>query len=87
MRGGRELFKLKGKKPKGVIEVKRFYLAGTIIEGTCPNCGEHIKHDLGDQYLSYPAMNTPFKESVYCEECDEEVEVTLQLNVSVDIKQ
>lgn len=77
--------KIISSKPTGEIDVKRFYLDGVVVSGNCPKCKEPVELDLGEQYLSYPPMNKPFKESMYCQECDHEFEVKLRVNISVDL--
>jgi len=67
------------------ISEKRFYLTGIKIEAICPNCGEKIVRDLGDDYLSYPTVNKPINIGMYCCECDGEFSFKgeLELNLKV----
>lgn len=71
---------------RGKIEDgKRFKLPGVYVQSRCPNCDKVCKHDLGGErrYLSYPKMNEPFDYPFYCEGCDAEWKVKLQLDVSL----
>jgi len=64
------------------IEVKRFYVPHTI-KAKCPNCGSDVEF-LGDDYLSYPTLNT--NENVYacCDECDFEMEMPVKIAMTVE---
>jgi len=50
---------------------KRFYVPGVTIKSICPECGEEVVYDLGDHYLSYPILNTPYKFS-FCHDAPTE---------------
>lgn len=39
------------------LDVKRFYLPGFTIRGTCPRCGEVVESDMGEEYLSFPSTD------------------------------
>ena len=56
-------------KPKGPIDVKRFYLPGVEIKEDCPSCGAHCDQDLDKQYMNY-YFNERIVEFGYCQECD-----------------
>ena len=68
------------------IEVKRFYV-GHEIKIPCPECGKSELSFLGDDYLSYPSLNVEEPAHGYCDECDNEFElgVKLELNIEYDI--
>lgn len=66
------------------IEKKRFYVPA-ILRSVCPSCEVPYKRDLNDQYLSYPPCNVPFREHLYCGECDHEWDVDLRLDVRVTL--
>lgn len=36
------------------LDVKRFFVPGSIIQSTCPECGEVVRIDMAKHYLSYP---------------------------------
>ncbi|RKZ09805.1 hypothetical protein DRQ25_05300 [Candidatus Fermentibacteria bacterium] len=57
---------------------KRTYVPCTLT-ATCPRCGGVASKDFGKAYLSYPCTNSPFECSVWCESCDEPVEVKVKL--------
>ena len=56
------------------IEVKRFYVDG-CIEQNCPNCKDILKHDLSQNYLSYPTIGEEIVFSFWCKKCDIEFEM------------
>ncbi len=64
---------------------KRFYIPGARIELTCGKCGKPAVLDLGDNYLSCPTFNKPFKEHVSCgdDECGYETPIRILLTVDV----
>lgn len=72
-------------KGTGEIEVKRFYIP-IKVEIPCAHCGAKLEKDFGQEYLSYPVLNTPEEVGIYCEECEEEsaFDVTLRLSLEVD---
>ncbi len=53
------------------LDVKRFYIPGTVLNSTCPQCGEKCAKDLGDQYLSYPAANKKI-DVTFCHEVEKD---------------
>lgn len=63
--------------------VKRFYLRASI-ESACPECGESVKQDFEDEYLSYPVLNAPF-EHVMCCSKDHEWRVDLLLECRLKV--
>lgn len=75
--------KIKG-KVEGCTDVKRFYLPGIEIETQCPKCSE-IKNWKGrNEYLSYPVVGSNAI-NFYCDDCDLEWEVEIQLDIMVKI--
>lgn len=64
------------------IGVKRFYIPGTVLKSKCPQCGKKVEKDLGDDYLSYPATNTPIHVSMY--DGEHEWTVCIVLRVTID---
>ena len=66
--------KLKGHSS---IEVKRLHLPFTYTK-RC-QCENMLTLDLEQDYLSYPNINTPKQIIMYCQECDSEYEIDLQL--------
>lgn len=71
--------------PHGKIDVKRFYLNGVTIKHKCTKCGNNITEEFDSNYISYPFANTPFKHTMYCYECGNEDEITIKLNVSLEL--
>lgn len=69
----------------GEIEVKRFYVP-IEVKVPCAHCGAELTKNFGQDYLSYPSLNTPEEVGIYCETCDEEsvFNVTLKLALEVD---
>ena len=67
------------------LDVKRFYLPGTVVSATCWQCGKQVTHDLGRDYLGYPTVNAPQKLGLYCRACDSEMEVEIILKVSIEV--
>lgn len=78
-------FRIKG-KAKGEVaeEGKRFYMPGVTITGKC-RCSANLKMDLGESYLAYPPMNAPDTLTFWCDVCNEETEIRVQLNVSLEV--
>jgi len=66
------------------IDVKRLYLDGIVFNKKCCNCGEKIKVDLNEDYLSNPYIGEP--EAVYysCYECGLDGEFKVVVNMTVD---
>lgn len=86
--------KLERKKTCGGIdlEIKRFYVPGFVLKTKCPKCGGDFERDYGEDYLSYPPVGKPFKETLYCcadvddgGTCEHEWEVTLRLDVRLSV--
>ena len=67
----------------GSIECKRFYLPGIVYTDKCPKCGESVTIDFGDNYLSYPQVNTPIDAGGYCNKCDHGWEIPVVLSVTL----
>lgn len=67
------------------IDVKRFYIPGTTISSVCPKCHTRETRDLGDHYLMYPKLNTPFNYFFYCqnEDCQYEWSEKVILRVTL----
>lgn len=66
------------------IEIKRFYLPLTISD-ECPECGVEVENDCEITYLSYPTLNVPHCETFWCEDCEEEWEGWIQLDLTVKV--
>ena len=66
------------------IEVKRLHLPVAFII-KCPKCSGDIKVDLGDDYLSYPILNSPENVSGMCHKCDEYRDIPVTLRIELDI--
>lgn len=72
-------------KPFEIEDGKRFYIPGAKLEGECPGCGAPYTHDFGEQYLSYPKVNTSHKVGCYCDKCDHEWSVRIRVNLSLEL--
>jgi len=68
---------------EGEIDVKRFYIPGVCLYDLCPKCEEEIEMDLGVMYLSYPIVGEEKTVHFYCEECDEEWDNTIILEMTI----
>lgn len=67
------------------INVKRFYLP-VVLEVQCPKCGSNATRDFGDEYLSYPFLNTEMNEYIICDECEHEFSLLIELKMFVNYK-
>ncbi len=65
------------------LEVKRFYVPGCTLKSKCPKCATDYERDCGDEYFSYPPINKPFEETLYCQnnDCEQEWDVTLMISL------
>lgn len=68
---------------KGPIDVKRFYLPGLEIEDDCPKCGVLWKFN-GD-YISYPVAGEEIDLHAYCQDCNNEWSIKIQLQVTITL--
>jgi len=66
------------------IDVKRFYIP-VVFVATCPKCGEEVRRDLNDWYLSYPPVGKPFVLDLACGECSYEWGEEIRLLISLEI--
>ena len=72
--------------PQFELDIKRFYMPGTVIRTRCPSCGVDYVKDFDEKYLSYPSVGTPIEIDGYCSECNHEWLVCkVQLKLSVEI--
>lgn len=67
------------------LDVKRLYLPGTVLEDQCPSCGVLCRHDLGQQYLSYPLINEPAEFTFWCSACEREWPRQIVLTMRVEL--
>lgn len=67
----------------GQIECKRLYLPGASLKARCPKCNEIVERTYKSEYLGYPVMNKPFSEHMYCDACEYEWSVRLELKVEL----
>lgn len=72
-------------KAEGQIDEKRLYLPGLELESTCPKCKKTFTRDFGDDYLSYPEVGRPYIICLYCENCEYEYDVRVQIDVTMTI--
>ena len=52
---------------------------------TCPKCQAPYERDFNEQYLSYPQANAPTEVTLYCGSCEHEWEVTMRLNITLEL--
>ena len=64
-------------------DVKRCYILGAVAKLKCPDCGEEIEHDFGDQYLSHPEVGDDDDLCFYCDGCDKEWEAPMKVTSAV----
>lgn len=66
--------------------IKRMYLPGVTLKATCPQCGNEIVHDMKTEYVDeYPAVGKPFVYTWCCGECENEWEVSVQLDITLTV--
>ena len=69
---------------KGIeLGIKRFYLPSVLIKLNCTQCNSEMNRDFGSDFLSYPSTGEQ-KEFIYCEKCDTEHQLTINLNITVE---
>ena len=69
-------------KPKGEINVKRFYISGVKITGKCCHCDENIYQDLDGDGISYPLLNKDYIYTLICDNCQESMWVNLKFKLT-----
>jgi len=67
-------------------EVKRFYFPATLI-WTCEECGKENKKDFSNDYLGYPTFNEWRGIVLCCSHCDNEQDIQLKINLTLEVKQ
>jgi hypothetical protein len=67
------------------LNIKRMYLPGVFIKVACPECGADTEWDGDIQYMSYPVPNTDETVGLYCDACGHDWDVTVRLNLSVEV--
>lgn len=65
-------------------DVKRFYL-GVSITQKCPKCGGECTFAGEEDYLSYPKTGVPEDLMFYCEPCEDNFVVPIQLDMTLTI--
>lgn len=73
--------KLKGTNE---LNIKRLYLP-FVYKKKC-KCGNDIELNLNNDYLMYPKLNTIEQMSIYCDKCDTQYQVDIQLEVAIVIR-
>lgn len=54
--------------------------------GKCSKCGELIEKDFSDdRYMMHPVMGEEYRYIIYCEECDNEHEINLKFDITLEI--
>lgn len=69
------------------LSIKRFYVPGTIIKDTCPNCKTLIENNLDDHYIYYPKFNEKINYPFYCNECEHEWNVGIIITIQISLAQ
>jgi hypothetical protein len=67
------------------LEIKRLYVPGVVLSGTCPKCEKVNNVDLGNQYLSYPKVDEPHDYGFYCEGCGHEWNRKIMVTLKVEL--
>ena len=66
------------------IDVKRLHLP-YILKTKCPKCGKELSRNYSNmEYLIYPNIGHN-QESFWCDECDNEWKLCLNLKVSLEL--
>ncbi len=77
--------KLKFKIKPGLELDKRTYLNGAVFETTC-KCGEKLRCDFGDEYLSHPIVGEKEDFTIWCDECEDDIEIgTTKIQMTLTI--
>lgn len=74
-------------KGKFEIDVKRFYLP-IKFSLKCPKCGEKLKFNLDDNYMSFPVVNDKDEHiGGYCGKCESDLLVNVELKISLNVNE
>jgi len=68
------------------INLKRLNLAGCAITVHCPTCKEEVQADYsedGGHSFTYPRLSEPFTVHLFCDGCDTEIPVKVQMDLSI----
>jgi len=72
------------KEVKFEFDIKRFHVP-YVLKTKCPKCGKKIERDYSDMYyLMFPRIGQ-VQENFWCDECDHEWSILLNLNVSLEL--
>lgn len=68
------------------INLKRLYLQGCVLSTRCPTCKEEIQADFSEQggySFAYPRLSEPFTIYLFCDVCDTEIAVKVQMDLTI----
>jgi hypothetical protein len=61
-----------------VSEIKRCYInLKAPFRIKCPTCKRMLHHDMDSDYFGYPEIKEPTTLSIYCDDCEEYIEVPM----------
>ncbi|MDM8565105.1 hypothetical protein QUF74_05575 [Candidatus Halobeggiatoa sp. HSG11] len=72
-------------KISGELNIKRFYLP-LKHDSQCPKCSTTNTHDFAFEPLHYPELNNEISIVICCENCNNDYEFKLLLELGVIIK-
>jgi len=72
-------------KLTGELNIKRFYLP-LKHDSKCPQCGTTNTHNFAFNYLHYPELNDEIPVVICCNNCNNEYEFKVLVELSVTIK-
>jgi hypothetical protein len=67
------------------VDLKRFYVPGCKLDGHCPKCNQPFTLDFGEQYISFPVANAVNEVACWCCHCENEWNVNVRLNFSLEL--
>ena len=76
--------KVIGKDKPFEIEVKKLYLPFIIKDIPC-ECGNIMERNYRDEPLSYPTVNEPIKDYLYCNKCNTEYTFEIKLALGLEV--
>jgi hypothetical protein len=68
------------------IDLKKVSIPGCTLRAPCPVCKKTVKLNYGKgDHFSYSVIGAPFDETLYCYDCDQEITLTVQLDLTVQL--
>jgi len=66
------------------LEIKRFYFDGKLVI-KCPSCKVDLERDFSSDYLSYPSFTEAEDISFYCDDCEKEYILPVNMKNTIEI--